>query len=64
MKKIFAIVAIVATMILSASCGCRQTSAPVEDAVEVVDSLSVAVDSLSVATDSLVVEAPAEEVAE
>lgn len=58
MKKIFAIVAIVATMILSASCGCGQTSAPVEEeAVEVVDSLEVAVDSLAV-------EAPVEEVAE
>lgn len=57
MKKIFAIVAIVATMILSASCGSRQTSAPVEDAIEVVDSLEVAVDSVAV-------EAPVEEVAE
>ena len=58
MKKIFAIVAIVATMILSASCGSRQTtSAPVEDAIEVVDSLEVAVDSVAV-------EAPVEEVAD
>lgn len=58
MKKIFAIVAIVATMILSASCGCGQTSAPVEEAaVEVVDSLEVAADSVAV-------EAPVEEVAE
>lgn len=54
MKKIFAIVAIIATMILSASCGCGQTSAPVEEAaIEVVDSLSVAADS--VAVDSTVV---------
>lgn len=58
MKKIFAIVAIVATMMISASCGSRQAKVVEEEAIEVVDSLVVAVDSVAV-------EAPAvEEVAE
>lgn len=64
MKKFFAIVAIIATMFLSASCGCKQTAVdPVEDPIEIVeDSLCVAVDSLAV--DSLLIEGPVEEVAE
>ncbi len=55
MKKIFVIVAIVATMILSASCNNRKPAEPVLDATEVVDSLNVAVDSAAV-------DAPVEEV--
>ena len=55
MKKIFAIVAIVATMILSASCGSRQPKVVEEENVELVDSLGVAVDSLAVEVDSTVV---------
>ena len=49
MKKIFAIIALIATMILSASCVNRRPAAvEVEADVEVVDSLSVSVDSLAV----------------
>jgi len=58
MKKIFAVVAIVATMILSASCGNRAPKAEVEavDSTLVVnDSTVVTSDSLAVATDSVAV---------
>ena len=58
MKKIFTIVAVVATMILSASCGNRASKAEVEAA----DSTLVVADSLAVAADSLAV--ASEEVAE
>lgn len=54
MKKIFATLTIVATLILSASCTCTFSSKSVEPAVdsvavELVDSTAVAVDSVAVA---------------
>lgn len=54
MKKIFATLAIVATLVLSASCTCSSNRKAVEPAVdslgvELVDSADVAVDSVAVA---------------
>ena len=57
MKKIFAIVALVMALMISASCGNRSAKqVETEEAVELVDSTAVAVDSVAVDATEVVAE--------